>query len=179
MLEPKGYNVKEGEKAWEASWLGGVPIRARWWVETTRANPRGGYLPPQGMFYPNLVVTEGLEFMASRIGSRAIGVNSTMSATAVGTISVAATFTDVAVTMGEVDRKLFSSVSLASNVWIQVTTFGGGADAVTSVNMVEAGTLNSAQSGLGQLFQRVVYAAVTLADSDFLKLQLETQVGSF
>ena len=51
-------------------------------------------------------------------------------------------------------------------------------DAVTSVALVEAGTLNSLQSGTGEQFQRVVYASVTLADSDFLKLQLETQVGS-
>ena len=100
-----------------------------------------------------------------------------MSATAVGTISTAATLTDATIA-GEVARKLFGSVSLNANTWIQVTTFGGGADSVTSVVLREAGTLNSVNSNVGEMFQRVVYAGVTLADSDFLKLQLETKVGS-
>jgi len=118
-----------------------------------------------------------MDYLADRIGSRTTGTNSTMSVVCVGTVSTAATLTNATIT-GEVKRKLFDSTSRNANIWIYVNTFGGSADTVTSVQIVEAGTLNSAVSGGGVLFQRVVFASVVLADSDFLKLQVETTVGS-
>lgn len=155
-----------------------VPLRARWTKEVYRARPEGGWHPPEiETLIPNLIVSNGMDYLASRIGSRAVGTNSTMSAIAVGTVSTAATLNQTAVT-GEVDRKLFGSTSLNGNIWILVNTWGGSADSVTSVNMQEAGVLNSAVSGAGVMFQRVVYASVVLANSDLLKLQIETTVGS-
>lgn len=162
---------------WGETIVAGVAFRARWTKEIYRARPEGGHYPPIIETIPNLVVNDGMDYLASRLGSRAQGVNSTMSVIAIGTVSDAATLTDTAVT-GEVDRKLFDSTSLNGNIWILVNTFGGSVDAVTSVAMVEAGVLNVAISGSGIMFQRVVFASVVLADSDFLKLQIETTVGS-
>jgi len=155
-----------------------VAIKGRWTKEVYRARPGGGWYPPEVEYLvPNLVVNNGMDYLADRIGSRTTGTNSTMSVVCVGTVSTAATLTNATIT-GEVKRKLFDSTSRNANIWIYVNTFGGSADTVTSVQIVEAGTLNSAVSGGGVLFQRVVFASVVLADSDFLKLQVETTVGS-
>ena len=168
------------QEPWGYTFIGGVPAKARWLVEVTRGRPDGqGWFPSEGAYYvPNIVTQGGADYLASRIGSRAIGTNSTMAATAIGTVSTAATLSDATIT-GEVDRKLFDSTSLNANTWVIVNTWGGGADAVTSVVIVEAGIANDIGSGQGILFNRVVFASVTLADSDFLKLQLETQVHSY
>jgi len=152
-------------------------FKTRWTKEIYRARPEGGWYPPEISVVPNLIVNNGMDYLADRIGSRTTGSNSTMSVVCVGTVTTAATLTNASIT-GEVKRKLFDSTSRNGNIWIYVNTFGGAADTITSVQIAEAGTLNSATSGTGVLFQRVVFATVVLADSDFLKLQVETTVGS-
>jgi len=156
-----------------------MPMKGSWIKELTRARPDGmGWYPPEIELIPNIVTNNGADYLASRIGSRATGANSTMSTTAIGTVSTAATLTDATIP-GEVDRKLFDSTSLNANVWVIVNTWGGGADGVTSVQIVEAGIFNATASITGNvMFNRVVFASVVLANSDFLKLQIETQVHS-
>ena len=157
---------------------GGMVLRGRWLKEVYRANPEGGWYAPSEVEYVKNVVTNcGMNYLASRISCRAVGVNSDMSATAIGTVSTAATLSDTAIT-GEVDKKLFDSTSLNLNVWVIVNTWAGNADSVTSYIIAEAGVFNSLTSGTGVMFQRVTFSTVTLADSDYLKLQIETTVGS-
>ena len=67
---------------------------------------------------------------------------------------------------------------LFRSVYTNITTFGGAADSITSVVLREAGIFNHAGSGNGTMFQRVTYAAVTLADSDLFSITMQTVVGS-
>ena len=74
-------------------------------------------------------------------------------------------------------RKTFAVGSATNNnIFTAINTFGGFADSITSAAIVEAAIFNHANSG--ECFQRVTFAAVTLANSDLLKLTLQTNVGS-
>lgn len=140
-----------------------------------RAMPSGGWSPPELLKSHDLITNNGRTFLAQRIGA---DVNSPMAYMAVGTVSTAADLTDSALS-GEVARKALAVNSAqTNNVYTAVATFGGDADSVASLSLVEAGVLNHAASGNGTLFQRVTYASVVLANSDLLSLTLETNVGS-
>jgi len=134
--------------------------------------------PDETVCVNDLITNLGRIYMAARMASDADAtVNSLMSHMAVGTVSTAAGLTNSLVT-GEVARKALSTFSAASNIVTAVATFGGSADSVTSLSLVEAGIFNHATSGTGIMMQRVTFAAVVLANSDILKLTLETNVGS-
>lgn len=123
----------------------------------------------------DLVVNAGRIYLAQRIGAN---VNSPMAHMAVGTVSTAPALANTTLT-GEVARKALSTNSAQTdNIYTAVSTFGGDADSVTSLELVEAGIFNHASSGEGTMFQRVTFAAVTLADSDLFKITLQTNVGS-
>jgi hypothetical protein len=154
-----------------------ILLKGIWRKEITRANPAGGYFPPSEVEEGNLVVTTGMDYLADRIGSRAIGANSTMTHCAIGTSTTVATINQTTLP-GEVLRRLFDSTSRAGNIWITVNTFGGGSDGITSVVIAEAGVFNASGSGTGVMMQRAALSTVVLANSDFLKLQVETTVGS-
>lgn len=150
-------------------------------VEVYRGKP-GGYGEPESFEADDLIVTTGRQYIARRIaGGDATTGASAMVAMAVGTGSVAAALTDGSTPglYGEVKRKALSTNSaITANIYTAVTTFGGAADSVTSLQIQEAGIVNTVLSGQGVLMQRVTFSAVTLADSDLLKLTLETNVGS-
>ncbi len=153
-----------------------VPVGAyRVAIEVFRAD--GGYDRQERR---NLVVNAGMDYLASRVGSSAFTTNSAMNYMAIGTVTTAATLTNTTLT-GEISRKVLStnasSVSIG-NVWTAVATWAGFADTVTSRQIVETGTFNHASSGQGTMFQRLTYSQVVLADSDFLKVTIETTVGS-
>lgn len=125
----------------------------------------------------DLIVNAGRTYLAKRIAAGDT-VASAMAYMAVGTVATAAGLTDTTLT-GEVVRKALSTNSAATNnIHTCVATFGGAADSVTSIAITEAGVFNHAASGNGTMFQRVTFAAVTLAGSDLLKITLETNVGS-
>lgn len=145
-------------------------------VERFRPLPSGGY-PAMGerLEVEDLVVNAGRVFLAQRIGA---DVNSPMAHMAVGTSATAPALTQTDLP-GEADRKALSTNSAqVDNIYTAVATWGGDADSVTSVQIQEAGLFNSPNSGIGTMFQRVTFATVTLADSDLLKITLETNVGS-
>lgn len=126
----------------------------------------------------DLITNLGRIYIAARMTTDADATaNSLMSHMAVGTVSTAAALTNSLVT-GEVARNSLSTFSNADNVVTCVSTFGGSADSVTSLSLVEAGIFNHATSGTGIMMQRVTFAAVVLANSDIFKLTLETNVGS-
>lgn len=146
-------------------------------VDVYRARPWGYALKPdETLAVEDLIVNAGRTFLAARIASQ---VGSPMAYTAIGTVSTAATLTDTAIA-GEIKRKLSAVTSTLSGgtVFTNVATFGGAADTIQSIAIREAGVLNHASSGQGTMFQRVTFAAVTLANSDILALTMRTIVGS-
>lgn len=150
-------------------------------VEVFRGH-RGYYLP-QADETPDvgdLIVTTGRNWLALRIGP---AVNSPMNWMIIGSGTTAAALTDGSTPglYGEINRKALATNTAgitAANVWTAVATWGGAADSVQSIAITEAGVANHVGSGQGTLFQRVTFAAITLADSDLLKVTLETNVGS-
>jgi len=151
-------------------------------VELIKAMPEGGYADPAALDVDDLIVNNGRIFLARRIagGDAQTPPGSAMAYMAVGTVSTAPTLVDSLLT-GEVagGRKALAANSAnVDNIYTAVCTWGGVADSVTSFDLVEAGIFNHASSGQGTMFQRVTFAAVTLADSDLLKITLETNVGS-
>ena len=131
-------------------------------------------IPDETPEVQDLIVNPGRVHLAKRI----VGLDSASSAMAymaVGTGSTAPALTN-SILAGEVNRKLFASESATDNVWTAINTWGGSADSVTSVQIQEAGIFNKSDSG--DMFQRVTFATVTLANSDLLKVTLETNVGS-
>ena len=125
----------------------------------------------------DLIVGTGRIYIAQRIAA-GDGVNSAMNYMSVGTVTTAPASANTTIT-GEVVRKILAVSSvLATNVYTAVCTFGGAAESIQSLAITEAGLFNHASSGQGTMMQRVTFAAVTLANSDLLKLTLQTNVGS-
>ena len=145
-------------------------------AQVFRPLPGGGY-PDEGedLCVGDLIITTGLNYIASRV-LYGDSTASAMAYMAVGTVTDAATYTDTTVT-GEVSRKSFSG-SATSNLVTLVGCWGGSADSVTSLSIGEAGVFNHASSGQGTMYQRVTFSTWTPANSDVLKLILQTNVGS-
>lgn len=123
----------------------------------------------------NQVTKDGLNFLASR------GITNTGSAMAyivVGTQTAAASLGSTQAGIGEVSRKIGSTLASSGEVMIAVATWAGAADSVTSVDLRSAGLVNHADSGQGTLFNQVNSVATILASSDFLRVQVEVQIGS-
>lgn len=144
--------------------------------------PGLGFGAPEPICVTDLIVNDGRTYIARRIagGDAQTAPGSAMAYMAVGTVSTAATLTDTRIT-GEIKRKALAVNTAgvtAVNVYTAVATFGGAADTITSLQIQEAGIFNHASSGQGTMMQRVVFSAVTLADSDLLRITLETNVGS-
>jgi hypothetical protein len=150
-------------------------------AEIYRGVPEG-YGEPSEVEVVDLIPTVGRTYIARRIagGDSQTAPGSAMAYMAIGTGSAAPTLTDSYIA-GEVKRKVLSTNTAgvtAVNVYTAVATFGGAADTITSLEIQEAGVYNHASSGNGTMMQRVTFAKVTLADSDLLKITLETNVGS-
>jgi hypothetical protein len=129
--------------------------------------------PP--IYAKNLFVNAGMDYLAL---FQSTTPGSVMNHMAVGTISTAATLTDVVTTMGEVARATMATRTAANNILTEVATFGGNLHGITSVVLREVGVLNHATSGNGTMRSRSVFAAVTLAASDQLRIEYQTTVGS-
>ena len=152
----------------------GEQVRA----EIYRAKPWGYSDKPDELpDIVDLITNAGRVFLALRI-SGGDTVASAMAYMAVGTDATAAVIADTTLP-GEISR-LSSAVAsaTANNVYTNVATWGGFSNTVQSISIVEAGVFNHASSGQGTLYQRVTFAGVVLADSDLLKITLQTVVGS-
>jgi hypothetical protein len=110
---------------------------------------------------PNLVVTAGKGYVASRMKDDSA---SAMSHMAVGTDNSAAAAGDTALGT-ESGRVALTSTTVSGNVITYVATFPAGTATAT---LVEAGVLN-ASSG-GTLLCRTVFAAVNKASSDAMTI---------
>lgn len=148
-------------------------------AEVFRGHPDGyREFPDEVLTVQDLITNNGRVFLANRIGADTLGTNSPMAHMAVGTMTTAASLND-SILSGEIVRKALAINSAqANNIYTAIATFGGFAESITSAQIAEAGVLNHAGSGQGILYQRIAFAAVTLADSDFLRVTMETNVGS-
>ena len=157
--------------------VGALPIHGRWTKTIWRTMSDLSVVMTEQEVVDNLIVNNGMNFLAAKIGSQAVGTNSAMAYTAIGTVSTAATLTNATLT-GEIKRKIFDVTTLNGNVWTIINTWAGSVDGITSVSIVEAATMNHASSAQGVMFQRVTFSSVVLANSDFMSLQIDTTVGS-
>lgn len=117
---------------------------------------------------PNLVVTTGKGYVASRMKDAAAGAMSHM---AIGTGSVAAAAGDSALG-SEVTRNALTSTTVSGSTITYVATFGAGegTGAIT-----EAGTLNGATGGT--MLCRTVFAVVNKAASDSMTITWSVTVS--
>jgi hypothetical protein len=121
----------------------------------------------------NVGIAAGIDKLAGRAVSN---TNSPFAFICIGTVTAQASLGSS--NLGEVDRKLASTATSSKETIILIGTWAGNADSITSVAFGTGGIVNHANSGQGQFLNMVNSLSTTLADSDFLKVQVEVQVGS-
>jgi hypothetical protein len=110
---------------------------------------------------PNLVVTDGKEFVASRMKDASTAAMSHM---AIGTGSAAAAATNAALG-SEADRNALTSTTVSGTTVTYVATFGAGEG---SGAITEAGLFNAASAGV--MLCRTVFAVVNKGASDSMTI---------
>jgi hypothetical protein len=113
---------------------------------------------------PNLVVTTGKNFIASRIKDTTFAAMSHM---AIGTSASAAAATDTTL-VSEGGRVGLSSTTVSTNTVTYTATFPAGTGTSTSPGVQEAGVFN-ASSG-GTLLCRTVFPSVAKAAGDSIAI---------
>ena len=78
----------------------------------------------------------------------------------------------------ECDRKQAALISSSAELIVAIATWGGAADSVTSNQLEMAGICNHQTSGSGHYLNVANGLSRVLADSDFLHLEIQVQVGS-
>ncbi len=123
----------------------------------------------------NIVVATGLDHLAL------LAIDNTDSAfayLAIGTQTAAHSLGSVQGGIGEVSRKIGATIASSKEVFLLISTWAGDADTITSLDLRTGAMFNHASSGSGVMANAVNSIATILADSDFLKLQAEIQIGS-
>ncbi|NCG05919.1 MAG: hypothetical protein GWP37_03015 [Gammaproteobacteria bacterium] len=110
---------------------------------------------------PNLVVTAGKNFVASRIKDT---TDAAMSHMAIGTGTAAAAAGQTTLS-AEADRNTLTSTTVSSNTVTYVATFGAGEGTGA---IVEAGLFNASSSGT--MFCRTVFSVVNKGASDSMTI---------
>ena len=151
----------------------GIQVRGKWRFTITRAD---GSMEEQEC--ANIVTKDGLNAIAELLLGDATGANSAFKYLVVGTQTAAASLGSVQGGIGEVDRKIGSTIASSNEVAVIVATWAGAADSITGVVLRSAGVANHVSSGLGILGNAVNSVDATLQDSDFLRVQMEIQIGS-
>jgi len=120
---------------------------------------------------PNLVVTSGKNYIASRIKDTTFGAMTYM---AVGTSSTAASATDTTL-VSEAGRVALSATVVSTNTVTYTATFPAGTATSTSPGIQEAGILN-ASSG-GTLLCLSEFPSVAKAAGDSIAISLVVTVS--
>lgn len=149
-----------------------VPV-GKWKFTITRAD--GSIEEHESL---NIVTKDGLNAIAELMLGDATGTNSAFKYIAIGTATAAGSLGSVQGGLGEVSRKIASTIASSAEVAILVATWAGNTDGLTGIALGSAGILNHASSGSGVFGNHVNSVAATLAASDFLKIQMEIQIGS-
>jgi len=147
-----------------------VPLVGKWTFEITRAN---GDIEKHTI--ENTMIATGLDLTASMLTSNA---QSAFLYLAIGTVTDESSLGSAKYAMGEVSRKIAATATSSKEVAILVATWAGNADSISGVPLASGGTYNHVNSGFGEVLNVVNSVDATLQDSDFLKIQMEVQVGS-
>ena len=113
---------------------------------------------------PNLVVTSGKQYIASRIKDTTYGAMTYM---AIGTSSTAASASD-ATLVAENGRVSLSATTVSTNTVTYTATFPAGTGTSTSPGIQEAGILNAVTGGT--LLCRTVFPSVAKAAGDSIAI---------
>jgi len=122
---------------------------------------------------PNIVTATGLNNLASRAVSDA---GSKYNWIAIGTANYTPHINSQEIL--ECDRKQAALISSSAELIVAIATWGGAADSVTSNQLEMAGIANHQTSGSGHYLNVANGLSTVLADSDFLHLEVQVQVGS-
>ena len=122
---------------------------------------------------PNIVTADGLNHLASRAISDA---GSRYQWLAIGTADYTPHINSQEIL--ECDRKQAALISSSAELIVCIATWGGDADSVTSNQLEMAGIANHETSGSGHYLNVANGLSTVLADSDFLHLEVQVQVGS-
>lgn len=122
---------------------------------------------------PNIVTATGLNNLASRaIADTASKYNWL----AIGTANYTPHINSQEIL--ECDRKVAALISSSAELIVAIATWGGAADSVTSNQLEMASIANHPTSGAGHYLNVANGLSTVLADSDFLHLEVQVQVGS-
>ena len=152
---------------------GSIAVHGKWKFTITRAD---GNIEEHEC--KNIVTKDGLDAIAELMLGDATGTNSAFKYIAIGTVTAQGSLGSVQAGLGEVDRKIGATIASSNEVAILVATWAGQVDGLTGVPLGSAGIVNHVDSGEGIFGNHVNSVAATLADSDFLKVQMEIQIGS-
>jgi len=150
-----------------------LSVQGKWKFEITRAD---GSIEMHENY--NVVTKDGLNAIAELMLGDATGANSAFKYIAIGTATAAGSLGSVQGGLGEVDRKIGSTIASSNESAILVATWAGDTDGLTGVALASAGIINHASSGSGIFGNHVNSVDATLNASDFLKVQMEIRVGS-
>ena len=110
---------------------------------------------------PNLVVTDGKEYVASRMKDT---TKAAMSHMAIGTVSTAAAASDSALG-GQANREALTSATVTGTTITYIATFGAGSGTGA---ITEAGLFNA--SSAGDMLCRTVFAVINKGSSDSMTI---------
>lgn len=122
---------------------------------------------------PNIVTASGLDHLASRAIA---DTGSKYNWLAIGTADYTPHINSQEIL--ECDRKQAALISSSAELIVAIATWGGAADSVTSNDLEMAGIANHQTSGSGHYLNVANGLSTVLADSDFLHLEIQVQVGS-
>ena len=117
---------------------------------------------------PNLVVTDGKEYVASRMKDT---TKAAMSHMAIGTVSTAAAASDSALG-GQVNREALTSATVAGTTITYIATFGAGSGTGA---ITEAGLFNA--SSAGDMLCRTVFAVSNKGQNDAMTISWSVTVS--
>jgi hypothetical protein len=147
---------------------GALPLRGKAVVTVTRHDGSTEVHESE-----NIGIAAGIDKLAGRAVAN---TNSPFAFLAIGTVTAQASLGST--NLGEVDRKSAATSTSSKETIILISTWAGDADSITSVAFGTGGIVNHANSGSGEFLNMVNSLDTVLADSDFLKVQVEVQVGS-
>ncbi len=122
---------------------------------------------------PNIVTAPGLNHLASRAISDA---GSKYNWLAIGTADYTPHINSQEIL--ECDRKVGAIVGNSFELIVVIATWGGASESVTSNQLEMAAIGNHETSGSGHYLNVANGLSTVLADSDFLHLEVQVQVGS-
>jgi len=148
-----------------------VAIEGSWKFEISRAD---GTVETSSV--QNTLTAAGLDHLA-RLGVTN-GVGSAFIYLAIGTQTDPSSLGSVQAGLGEVDRKIGAVQTSSREVMILSSTWAGAADGISSLDLRTASAVNHPDSGSGIHLNFVNSVSTVLADSDFLRIEMNVRVGS-